>query len=65
MKDPMPNAKAPVIVSKVERHKNIVLLDVSEIYCFLFMHACTSKCDRLMGLEYTYIAEYALACLYA
>ena len=61
----MPNAKAPVIVSKVERHKNIVLLDVSEGHCFLFMHACTSKYDQLMGFEYTYIDEYALACLYA
>ena len=29
VKDPMPNAKAPVIVRKVESHKDIVLLDVS------------------------------------
>ena len=29
VKDPMPNAKAPVIVTKVEKHKDIVLLDVS------------------------------------
>lgn len=31
VKDPVPGAKAPVIVSKVESHKDIVLLDVS--YC--------------------------------
>ena len=31
VKDPMPNAKAPVIVSKVEQHKDIMLLDVSVV----------------------------------
>ena len=34
VKDPMPNAKAPIIVTKVEKHKDIVLLDVS---CFVCM----------------------------
>lgn len=34
VKDPMPNAKAPVIVTKVEKHKDIVLLDVSCLYTY-------------------------------
>ena len=39
VKDPMPNAKAPVIVTKVEKHKDIMQLDVS---CFVvIMHTCT------------------------
>ena len=33
VKDPMPNAKAPVIVTKVEQHKDIMLLDVSVYVC--------------------------------
>ena len=36
VKDPMPNAKAPVIVTKVEKHKDIVLLDVS--YFIIIIH---------------------------
>lgn len=37
VKDPMPNAKAPVIVSKVEKHKDIVLLDVSYHIMYMYM----------------------------
>ena len=37
VRDPMPDAKAPVIVSKVERHKDIVLLDVSESWLHLYI----------------------------
>ena len=37
VKDPMPNAKAPVIVTKMEKHKDIMQLDVS---CFVVMHTC-------------------------
>ena len=33
VKDPVPNAKAPVIVTKVEHHKDIMLLDVSVCVC--------------------------------
>ena len=49
VRDPMPDAKAPVVVSKVERHKDIVLLDVSESW--LHVHISVSYRVSIYGIS--------------
>ena len=44
VKDPMPNAKAPVIVTKVEKHKDIVLLDVSCVHAITVCQTLYATC---------------------
>ena len=52
VKDPMPNAKAPVIVTKVEKHKDIVFLDVSCFVCiYMYLHS-----DSLFDVSCLYYA---------
>ena len=50
MKDPMPNAKAPIIVRKVESHKDIVLLDVRCLlfYLLVFLYMLHEICVNVL-----------------
>ena len=48
VKDPMPNAKAPVIITKVEGHKNIVLLDVSAKVLLQTRYLCMMRVGKIL-----------------